>query len=235
MTEKEYQQADLKKEAAKFAAGIIKNRAIVGLGGGSTISSLVECLAEERQRGLQFQVLTSSSNTSQSLRLKGFDVVEPASVSSLDLYFDGCDQFDKNLHALKSGGGIHTMEKLLAAMSKEFILVGDQSKYVQELSTKFPLAVEVFPEAVLFVEEKIREIYRNVRVTIRRQDDLESLFTTTHGNHLLDLWFEQWPSLSLVNPSLKSITGVVETSLFYNMAGRAIIAGKEGVRTIIKP
>ncbi len=55
---------------------------------------------------------------------------------------------------------------------------------------------------------------------------------TENGNYLLDVWFGKWPGLSTINPLLKSITGIVETSLFYNLVNKAIIAGKEGIKIL---
>jgi ribose 5-phosphate isomerase A len=153
----------------------------------------------------------------------------------MDIYLDGCDQFDQNLNALKSGGGIHSMEKLLAAMAEEFILVGDESKFTSTFSKKFPLAIEVFPEAMSYVEARLLRLYQQGRVTRRKQGDSENFFRTTHGNDLLDLWFEKWPALSEINPALKSIPGVVETSLFYGMAKKAIVAGTGGVKMMLRP
>jgi ribose 5-phosphate isomerase A len=70
-----------------------------------------------QEQNIQVQVYTSSA-TRQELLQHGFAPGDIAGMACLDIYFDGCDQFDKNLNALKSGGGIHTMEKLLASMAK---------------------------------------------------------------------------------------------------------------------
>ncbi|HEV2831425.1 MAG TPA: ribose-5-phosphate isomerase A [Hanamia sp.] len=45
-------------------------------------------------------------------------------------YFDGCDQLDSELNALKSEGGNSYAGKLLTSMANEFILIGDESKLV---------------------------------------------------------------------------------------------------------
>jgi len=47
-------------------------------------------------------------------------------------------------------------------------------------------------------------------------------------------YFEQWPILSSINQTFKNIAGVVETSLFYGMAHKAIIAGQNGVSVLHK-
>jgi ribose 5-phosphate isomerase A len=223
---------DFKQQAASTATTFIKDGQIIGLGAGVTIVYMVDFLFERIQQGLKISVLTSSSATKKILLEKNIPVLDTATVSSVDMYFDGCDQFDKNLDALKSGGGIHTQEKLLASMAKEFILVGDDSKYVDELNTKFPLVVEVIPEAKKFVERRVKEIFGQVRVELRMDKLNGNPLVTQNNNLLFDIWLVEWPELSIINSMFKNITGVLETSLFYRMAHRAVIAGVDGVRTL---
>ncbi|MDQ2753878.1 MAG: ribose-5-phosphate isomerase A, partial [Bacteroidota bacterium] len=73
-----------------------------------------------------------------------------------------------------------------------------------------------------------------VKAVVRKNKETGNAIITENNNHLVDVWFAKLPELSLINPMLKSITGVVETSLFYNMASKAIIAGKEGIKVIEK-
>lgn len=223
---------DLKKEAAKKAVTLIQNGFAVGLGAGATMAFMVECL--QQQKELSIQLYTSSAATKSLLQQNGFQVNDIAGASQLDIYFDGCDQFDKDLNALKSGGGIHTMEKLLASMAKEFVLVGDESKYAEQLDTKFPLVLEVLPQAFSYVPAKLNTIFPDSKIEFRYHPETKNFILTENGNYLLDVWFAQLPSLSTLNSLLKTIAGVVETSLFFGMANKAIIAGNNGVRTLTK-
>lgn len=221
---------NLKQEAAKRAVTFIHNYSTVGLGAGATIAYMVEYLKEEK---LSIQVFTSSAATKELLVQHGFTVNDISTISSLDLYFDGCDQFNKDLNALKSGAGIHTIEKLLASMAKEFIIVGDESKYAEQLTNTFPLVLEVLPQAVCFVIAELTQLYSPITTAIRYDVNNKPVITE-NGNLLIDVWFEVLPDLAVINSSIKEITGVVETSLFYNMANKAIIAGAEGTRVLEK-
>ncbi|MDQ2752550.1 MAG: ribose-5-phosphate isomerase A, partial [Bacteroidota bacterium] len=127
-----------KQQAARKAVELIEDGAAIGLGMGATMAYMVEFLHEQKKNDLQ--VYTSSAATKLLLEQNGFSVFRISEVSNLLIYFDGCDQFDKDLNALKSGGGIHTNEKLFASMADQFILVGDESKYAEHLDTTFPLA-----------------------------------------------------------------------------------------------
>jgi ribose 5-phosphate isomerase A len=225
---------DFKKQAAQRAVELIKDNAVIGLGAGSAMSHLADLIKEKVDTGLSIKILTSSFNTGLLMREAGLTIQETSAISAIDIYFDGCDQFDKNLHALKSGGGIHTNEKILAVMANEFILVGDDSKYVSELETKFPLVVEVLPQIFRFFYRAVEKLFPGIRVELRTSNKKDGAVISENGNYLFDLWFNEWPELAIVNPSLKNIPGVVETSLFYNIAKRAIIAGAAGIRILEK-
>lgn len=220
--------SNLKKAAAKEAISLIKNSKIVGLGDGSSITYMVEFLRDEKRMDLT--LFTSSEPTKKLLEEYGFTVNDFSTIDTLDIYFDGCDQFDKNLNALKSGSGIHTTEKLLASMAKEFILVGDDSKYVEKLDVKFPVVIEVIPAAVKFAQHTISKIFPTTKTQLRYKSNEPVI--TRYLNQLVDIWFDEFPELSTLNSLLKNITGVLETSLFYNIASKAIVADQDGIRII---
>lgn len=220
---------DFKKEAASKAVGLVQTKSTIGLGAGSTIAYLVGFLKQAIEDGLEVKLVTSSFSTLQLLQKNSLPVNPTASFKEIDIYFDGCDQFDKQLNALKSGGGIHTHEKLLASMAKQFILVGDETKLVNKFDEKYPLVVEILPQACAFVPFKIAQLFPNAKSSIRMNDRKDGPVITENGNYLIDIYFEVWPALSEINPELKKIPGVVETSLFYAIAKKAIIAGEKGI------
>jgi ribose 5-phosphate isomerase A len=226
---------DLKKAAAQKAITFIKDKSTVGLGAGSTIAHIVELLVTEKKTGLEVNLFTSSFSTNQLLLKNGFPVQPVDSITELDIYIDGCDQLDRDLNALKSGGGIHTREKLLASMAHQFLLVGDETKYSEQFDTKFPLVIELLPEAFRFVPVRIQNLFPGVQCKIRMSERMDGAVITGNGNYLLDVWFPIWPELSQVNRLMKEITGVVETSLFYNLAHKAILAGNDGIKVLEKP
>jgi len=225
--------SNYKREAARHAFQFIKNNDLVGLGAGSTVAYIVEMLNEKKGE-LSIQLLTSSFSTLQLLQQYKFHVIPGSSVSEIDIYFDGCDQFDKGLNALKSGGGIHTREKILASMAKQFILVGDEEKYAEEFDSRFPVVLEILPEALKYVLAKVATLYPQTETKLRTGDKKDGAVITGNGNFLTDVWFNDWPEISSLSATLKSITGVVETSLFYNLAHKAIIVGINGIRVLEK-
>src|SRR5690349_9970533 len=102
---------DLKQIAAKEASKLITDQTAIGLGDGSTIAHMIAFLKPVVNNGSNVQFVSSSVTTRQLLLKEGFPVQPISAFKKIDIYFDGCDQVDKKLNALKSGGGIHTMEK----------------------------------------------------------------------------------------------------------------------------
>lgn len=223
---------NFKQQAAQKAATFISNNMIVGLGAGSTIAFLIDAIEPFILDGMIVQFVTSSFSTLQLLQSKKLPTLTTASLGEIDLYFDGCDQMDKNLNALKSGGGIHTHEKLLASMAKQFVLIGDESKWVDRFDIKYPLVVEILPQAIRFAPKKFNQLFEEANLLMRMNDKKDGPVITENGNYLIDIYFSQWPAISSINQLLKNITGIVETSLFVGLANKAVIAGEQGCMVV---
>jgi ribose 5-phosphate isomerase A len=226
---------DIKKEAARVACTLVEDNTSVGLGDGSTVRLLAEFLINRMNAGLKISLFTSSLQTQDFLQTAGVLVNDISRTDTLDIYFDGCDQIDHRLNALKSGSGIHTMEKLLASMAKKFVIIGDASKFVQGLDPKFPLVLEVIPSAIAFVQKILLSLYPDCALTIRKSPGPEDKpVLSRNGNLLLDCWFREWPELEMIQIQCKKITGVIEISLFYQMVNEAIIADYDGIARYVK-
>jgi ribose 5-phosphate isomerase A len=223
---------DFKKEAARAALKFIKRESVIGFGAGTTIAHLVGFIKEDPALASSISTVTSSFTTRLLLENTGFTVKEMSATTNIDLYFDGCDQFDLQLNALKSGGGIHTREKILAAMAHEFIIIGDESKYVEQLDGKYPLVIEVIPDALSFVLARLPEIFDSPASTVRLSDKKDGAVITENGNFLVDCRFANFPEPARVNDLVGMMPGVLAHSLFYRMAHKALIAGVNG--TLIK-
>ena len=217
-------------EAAKEALRSVRAGSVIGFGAGSTMANLIGLIREDEALAASLTALSSSFTTRELLRQKGFLVLEAGCTSSLDLYVDGCDQFDRRLSALKSGGGVHTSEKVLAAMAEEFILVGDAGKRVERLGVEYPLVLEVIPEALAYVSDRVQRFFQPVRSVLRRSNKKDGAVITERGNFLIDCWFDPFPEPAVINDRLLGIPGILEHSLFYNLAHRAIVAGPDGIR-----
>jgi ribose 5-phosphate isomerase A len=204
------------------------------LGDGATIRWLAGYLMDEIGNGINVSLYTSSMQTQLFLNQSGMQALDISLVDELDIYFDGCDQVDIQLNALKSGAGIHTIEKLFAAMAKRFIILADSSKFVSRMDKKFPLALEILPQATGFVMAEMKRIFPETTLQTRMLENGEKPIITRNGNLLVDCFFPEWPELGFLNKESKKIKGVVEISLFYRMASEAIIAGNSGIHRYIR-
>lgn len=227
--------SDYKQQAAREAARLIRPGDSVGFGAGSTMIHLIEAIKETVGLPASIRTATSSFATRQRLLTEGFIVRESGWLSRVDWYFDGCDQFDGRLNALKSGGGIHAAEKVLAAMADQFILVGDHSKRVERFDAKYPLVIEVIPEALAYVSDRIKKFFNPSKSELRLSDKKDGAVITERGNFLIDSWFETFPEPAMLNERVIAIPGILEHSLFFNMAHRAITAGPDGIQIFTKP
>lgn len=204
----------MKRLCAKEALQLVPDHGMIGLGGGETICYLAEYVKEA---GKEVTVVTPSEATKKVCEELGIMVVPTEEVSSVEIAFDGCDQVDSDLNAYKSGGGIHTLEKIIARMSKEYVLLVDESKVVDKLGFDIPIVLEIVPEAIHYVTQQVEKLGGSVKIR-----DL----------HLLETYFREGRNLATLDNELKEITGVIETSLFYQVATKAVVAGSNGIRII---
>ncbi len=211
-----------KKAAAEAAMAYIEDDSIVGVGTGSTVNFFIECLAVIKNR---IEGAVSSSLASEELLRKyNIPIYNLNNVNELPVYIDGADESTHNLHLIKGGGGALTREKIVAAVSKKFICIVDDSKLVEVLGS-FPLPIEVIPMAQSYVAREL--------IKLGGQPVLRERFTTDNGNIILDVH-----NLKILNPvemetKLNQITGVVCNGLFAQRpADILLIAGESEVKTM---
>ncbi len=225
-------EMNFKQQSALEAIKFINSNQIIGLGAGSTIAYLVQELAKDsKTETLSF--VSSSQETTELLLQFEMKVLNAENISSIDVYFDGCDFLDKDLNALKSGGGIHTDEKILASMAKEFILLGDTQKYIQKFDESCSFSVEIVTNSIGFIIENIQNQFDIESVTIRKDSNQEKILTKRFGA-LLDVKFNDFPELEILN-NIKLWAGIIDHSLFHKLATQAILCGSEGTIHLTQP
>mgnify|MGYP000647330783 CR=1 FL=1 len=217
----------MKEKCAAAALDFIKEGMTVGLGGGSTVALLLDNILAS---GKQVAIVTPSTDTEQLCREKGVLPLSLEGLSKIDLAFDGCDELDQNLNALKSCGGIHTREKIVAKMAKDYVLLADEEKWQSQLAFAFPVTVEVIRSAKSLVQTLLEK--KGARVSIRQSQGKAGYLISDDGHYLLEAHFEKVEDLEDLNHYLDSLPGVIAHSLFYQVASKAIIAGTDGVQIV---
>jgi len=208
---------DKKRIAAEAAIDHVKPDTVIGVGTGSTVNHFIDLLAAKM--GDQVRAAVSSSEaSSERLRGHGIRVVDLNEVGRLDLYVDGADESNQRLQLIKGGGGALTREKIVAAASREFVCIADDSKLVETLGA-FPLPVEVIPMARELVTYALRDLGGSPR--------LRDGTITDNGNQILDvhgLQIEDPPALETL---INQITGVVCVGLFAHRPADVLILGSD--------
>ncbi|MDO5410236.1 MAG: ribose 5-phosphate isomerase A [Lachnospiraceae bacterium] len=219
----------MKKKCAEKAFEMIEDGMIVGLGGGSTVALLIEKLEKQKKN---IRAVTPSQDTMELCMKHQIPLIPLEMTEQIDIAFDGCDELDQNLNALKSCGGIHTREKIAASMAKEYVLLGDESKLFPELKFQYPVTVEVIPSARKYVKKQLEQL--GAKVTERRGSSKTGVAVSDDGNYLMEAAFskEEVEDVKALNQELNAIAGLVGHSLFYQIAARAVIAKTDGIDII---
>ncbi|MDT3993833.1 ribose-5-phosphate isomerase RpiA [Mammaliicoccus fleurettii] len=212
-------QDDLKKRVAYEAINYIKDGMVVGLGTGSTMYYAIQSLGERIKKGLNIKGIPTSEKTAEWARSNNIPLTDFSEVNHLDLVIDGADEVDENFQLIKGGGGALLREKIVANATDQFIVIIDESKYVQTLG-KFKLPVEVVPFGWEVTAREIEALGCNA--TLR--NDHNGIFLTDNDHYILDCDFKVINNPEKLNQDLISIVGVVETGLFINMARKVLIS-----------
>jgi len=217
-------QDEIKQLVAKQAAQLVQNNMTVGIGSGSTIYWLIMELGKRVKKGLFFRAIPTSKQTAALAAQQNIPLCELNDIDRIDLTIDGADEIDLQLQLIKGGGGALLQEKMVAAASRELLILADQSKLVPQLG-KFPLPLEVIPFGWKQVQRHIRETYQ-IESTLRMHD--AQPFVSDHGHYVLDCPFERIEQPDILTFELNAIPGVVDNGLFVNMADLALIGYPDG-------
>jgi ribose 5-phosphate isomerase A len=212
-----------KRRAAQAALTYIESGMVLGVGTGSTVTQLIEAL---KDRKIQLSgAVSSSRQTSESLRAARIPELDLNSAGPLRLYIDGADQATADGVLIKGGGAALTREKVIAAASERFVCIIDDAKLVEVLGA-FPLPVEVIPMARSHVARQL--------VKMGGQPVWREGVITDNGNVVLDVHNLRINEPAAFESAVNQIAGVVTVGLFARRrADILIVAGDDGVRTLV--
>jgi ribose 5-phosphate isomerase A len=224
-------QETMKENAGKAAVdALVRDGMKLGLGTGSTAITAVRYIGSLVEQGKlkNIKAIATSFQTElecEKWRIPLYSLNSPEITGCLDLSIDGADQINYDHFYIKGGGGALLLEKLTAYASDVYAIVIDETKIVDNLGQSFPVALEIIPEARVFVlkelakwggEGKLREAVRKAGPVI-----------TEHGNLLLDVSFKGQIYPALLEEQLNHIPGVVENG-FFTKKGPHVFVGRSG-------
>ena len=199
---------------------------VVGVCTGSTVNKFIDALAAMKDRIPG--AVSSSEASSARLKALGIPVLDAAEVSELSVYIDGADEIDAHGFMVKGGGAALTREKIVAAMSKRFVCIADESKMVPVLGA-FPLPVEVIPMAAARLVRQFAALGGIARLRIKDGQPL----VTDNGQHILDVTGLKINDPLAFESEVNQWPGVVTVGVFAHQKAHVCLLGTpSGVRTL---
>jgi len=220
-----------KQAAAEHGAGLVKSGMVLGLGSGTTSTLMVQAIGRKLREGMLRDVsgVPSSSGIAAVARESGVPLTTLDDHPRLDLNLDGADEVDPNLGLIKGLGGALLWEKIVAAASRQVVIMVDESKLVSRLGTKAPLPVEVVPFGWKTHLAYIESL--GGKPTLRTEPDGRP-FVTDEGNYILHCRFDGIADPRSLETVLLTRAGVVWTGLFLGVAHQVIVGKADGVEVL---
>lgn len=223
---------ELLTQIGTYAANLVEDGMVVGLGTGSTAAAMVDALGARAQEGLHVTGVATSIYTQQQAESYGIKVVDLADIDRLDLCIDGADEIDPQLNLVKGRGGALLFEKLVARQTNHYVIIAATDKLVDRLGVRMPLPVEIVPIGWNHTAKVISEL--GLQPVLRMDSD--EMYLTDGKHAIVDC---TWPDGGLdpvqLAHDLKAITGVVDHGLFIGMADIAATIDRDGTITEHRP
>lgn len=211
-----------KRAAARAALEYLGDATIIGVGTGSTVDLFIAELATIRAR--IDAAVSSSQATTRKLKAAGIPVMELNRSGDLEIYVDGCDETNRYLQLVKGGGGALAREKIVAAASRRFVCIADDSKLVDVLGG-YGVPVEVIPMARSYVSRQL--------VKLGGRPVWREGFVTDNGNEIVDVKGLTISEPAKLEREINNIAGVVCAGLFAARPADVLLLGEDdGVKTL---
>ena len=219
-------QDEMKTLVGQAALKYVLPGSVVGVGTGSTVNKFIDALA-----GMKDQIrgaVSSSVASTARLQALGIVVFDAADVDELAVYIDGADEIDHAGYMIKGGGAALTREKIVAAQSRQFVCIADETKLVGTLGA-FAVPVEVIPMAASRITRQFAAL--GGTAVLRLKDGAP--LVTDNGQHILDVG-----GLSITDPlafesQVNQWPGVVTVGVFaHQKAQVCLLGGVDGVKVL---
>jgi len=215
--------------AVKAVDENVRKGMVLGIGSGSTVVYAVKRIAQlNNENDLDLKCIPTSFQAYNLIIDNGLNLVSIDRYPVIDLDIDGADEIDKDLNAIKGGGGCLVQEKIIASISKKFVLIADYRKDSEFLGQNWKngIPVEIIPLARVPLMKKFEEL--GGKPILRMAKAKSGPLVTDNGNFIIDVDFGIVKNPSKINDKLLSIPGVVDTGLFIGMASKAYFGQKDG-------
>ncbi|WAI01261.1 ribose-5-phosphate isomerase RpiA [Methanogenium organophilum] len=213
-----------KKNAGYYAAELVRDGMVVGLGTGSTVFYAMERLAEKIRDGMNIVGIPTSYQAECRAREYGIPLATLHDYTELDIAIDGADQIDPKGFLIKGRGAAQTQERCVAAASRLFVVVADVSKQTPSLSA--PVPVEVIPSAASLAAKMLSAM--GGTPVVREGVKKDGPVITDNGNWIIDCTFAEIPDPLALETDINNIPGVLSCGIFAEFTEKSkIVIGKK--------
>ena len=220
---------------ADAALDHVRDGMTVGLGSGHAAERFLAALGERVKAGLRVVGVPTSEGIANLARRLGIPVVGLGDVGAIDLTVDGADEVDPHLNLIKGYGRALVREKIVAAASRQLIIViGPEhvaEKRVDVLGRRGRVPVEVIPFAEPFVRRKLDSL----GLPTDPVTDGDRPAVSDNGNHILHVRVGPIADPAGLDATLHGVPGVVGTGLFLGMADQVIVEDAGRVEVLKRP
>jgi len=236
------EQKDLAaREAVRLVrtiSSVAKPYMVLGLGSGSTAERFIEQLANEKDIIDCFTCVATSIASEEIAKEKGLTVVSLDEVERIDCAVDGTDRITRDKIIIKGLGGALLREKIIDYRAEKFLIIADESKYLDKIDGKIddwiPVEIMRFGFKVimgdivnLFLTNVSGSVVEGWEEKIKqrmKKDNPKEPFITENGNFIIDIRIGLKNVSDAVNAELmlNTIPGVIENGIF---VARAIEKG----------
>lgn len=218
---------DPKEQAARSAVAAVQNGQILGLGTGSTAMKALQVLAERIQKEkLEVLGVPTSLATQKEAERLGIPLTTLEVHPELDLAFDGADQVDAKLAAIKGYGGALLREKIVARCAARFLVMVDASKLADTLRLAIPVEILLFGLGAAW--PRLEALGGKPRLRLAG----DTPYVSDNGNPILDVDFGVIQDPAALAARLDAIPGVMDHGLFVGLVDELHIGDEAGARVV---
>lgn len=206
---------------------------VVGIGSGSTVIYVAERIGQLDNKE-SFVCIPTGFQSKDLILGNGLRLGSIEQYPEIDIAFDGADEVDTQVNAIKGGGACLFQEKLVAFSAKKFILVADFRKKSEKLGIQWTkgVPIEIVPSAYIYVQNALKKLDPE-NITLRQGGSAKAgPVITDNNNFIIDAHFGAIEDPQQLHEKLINIIGVVETGLFLGHPSKAYIGEENGTVTL---
>src|SRR5437660_1647746 len=161
------------------ALEFVRDGDVVGLGSGRASMAFIQLLGERVKAGLKVTGVPTSRISEELARTLRIPLVSLEEAMPLAVTVDGADEVAPNLDLIKGWGRALLREKIVAAASRQLVILAGREKLVQTLGERNKLPVEIVPFALPLCRRRLSEL--GLQPVLYERDDRP--FLTDNGNY----------------------------------------------------